>query len=290
MRAVVFFGSRKTRPSPDPWSAWDFFVVVSGYRPYFDALASSGAVHRSPALLALVSRWLPPSQVSLRPLVGGETVRAKCSVISLADFERATSGRRRDHFCAGRLFQPTEVAWTASDADRRAVLAALASAHQATLGWARPWLDASFDALELARRLLEVSLRAEIRPEPSGRAEALIQGQAEYHRAVYGALLEEQAAAGTLRRAGEGRYAAAAPAGTAERLGLRIYFLRSLIRATLRWGKHMLTFEDWLDYIVHKIERHGGQPVELTPRERRWPLVFLWPRLWRFLRAKDHGR
>lgn len=265
-------------------------MIVSGYRAFFDALARAGAVHRSPALLALVSRWLPPSQLSLRPVVAGQAVRAKCSVISLAHFERETSGRRHDHFCAGRLFQPTELAWTASAADRAAVLAALASAHQATLAWARPWLPSSFDALELARRLLDVSLRAEIRPEPSGRAEALIQGQAEYHRAVYGALLEEQAAAGTLRRAGEGRYATAAPAGSAERLALRIYFLRSLVRATLRWGKHMLTFEDWLDYIVHKIERHGGQPMELTARERDWPLVFLWPRLWRFLRTKDQGR
>jgi len=265
-------------------------VIVSGYRAWFDALARAGAVHRSPAFLTLVSGWLPPSQLSLRPVVAGQAVRAKCAVISLAHFERETSGRRHDHFCAGRLFQPTELAWTASAADRAAVLAALGSAHQATLVWSRPWLPASFDALELARRLLDVSLRAEIRPEPPGRAEALIQGQAEYHRAVYGALLAEQAAAGTLKRVGEERYAALTPASGAERLALRLYFLRSLVRATLRWGKHMLTFEDWLDYIVHKIERHGGQPVELSPRERRWPLVFLWPRMWRFLRTKDEGR
>jgi hypothetical protein len=49
----------------------------------------------------------------------------------------------------------------------------------------------------------------------------------------------------------------------------------------------MITFEDWLEYIRRKAERHTGREVVLTERERRMPLVFLWPRLFRYLRDKQ---
>jgi hypothetical protein len=48
-----------------------------------------------------------------------------------------------------------------------------------------------------------------------------------------------------------------------------------------------VTFEGWLDYIARKASRHGGEPIELTERERRWPVVFLWARAFRYLRTKN---
>jgi hypothetical protein len=100
-------------------------------------------------------------------------------------------------------------------------------------------------------------------------------------------LLADLAAAGELRVEAEGTYALARHVGRAERLRKRIYFRWSMVRATVRWFKYVVTFEDWLDYIRHKAERHTGQPIELTRREQRWPLLFLWPRLVRYLRQKD---
>jgi hypothetical protein len=49
----------------------------------------------------------------------------------------------------------------------------------------------------------------------------------------------------------------------------------------------MVTFDGWLEFIVRKARRHTGQDLVLTPRERRMPLVFLWPRLIQYLRRKD---
>jgi hypothetical protein len=49
----------------------------------------------------------------------------------------------------------------------------------------------------------------------------------------------------------------------------------------------VVTFEGWLDYILRKAERHTGQRIALTAPERRLPLVFLWPRVFRYLRQKD---
>ena len=37
--------------------------------------------------------------------------------------------------------------------------------------------------------------------------------------------------------------------------------------------------------LLKKVERRGGLAVEVTDRERRWPLLFLWPKVFRVLRS-----
>jgi hypothetical protein len=288
LRAVVFFGSRKTgAASSDAWSAHDLFVVTREYRTFYERLARAGCLRRSPRLLAALNAWLAPNQVSFRSERQGRTLHAKCAVIAEAAFLRDTSAARHDHFCAGRLFQPAELVFAADSAARASIEAALASAHVVTLDWIRPWLPDVFDVEGYCRTLLRVSLSREIRPEPSGRAEALWAAQQEYLRPVYGRLLAAYAADGRLTSRGADQYALATPVPGAERRRAACYFRRSLLRATARWAKYMLTFDDWLEYIVRKAERHGGRAINLSPRERRWPLVFLWPRLLRYLRDKD---
>ena len=57
--------------------------------------------------------------------------------------------------------------------------------------------------------------------------------------------------------------------------------------AFLRLLKTATTYGDWLDYILWKLERHGGQPIELTDRQRRHPLIFGWPVLFRLIVKKE---
>jgi predicted nucleotidyltransferase len=290
VRGIVFFGSRKTGAAArDAWSAYDLFVITRDYGSFYARLAAAGHLRRSPALVAALNRWLPPNQVSLHVTdPEGTALHAKCAVIAESAFLRDTAvDGRRDHFCAGRLFQPTEIVYSADARTRDALLAALASAHVATLGWIRPWLPERFDAEAYCRTLLSVSLSREIRPEPSGRAEALWVAQEAYLRPVYATLLRTWAAEGQLAAEGQDCFRIAAPVTDAERRGASAYFRRSKRRATLRWAKYVVTFEDWLDYIVKKVERHTGETIALTARERRWPLVFLWPRVFRYLRGKD---
>ena len=289
VRGVVFFGSRKTKPSDDPWSAHDFFVLPRAYGGFYRALGEQRALGRSPGLLAALNRLLPPNQISLRLALGERTLRAKCAVITLEGLLRETSSLRRDHFCAGRLFQPAEAAWVQDEQARDELLLALTSAHRVTYDWARPFLPAEFDAVDYARTLLSLSMSAEIRPEPKGRAEALVDSQRDYYARVYGLLLRELLDRGELHERGASRYALARPAGAGERMRARLFFRWSLVRATARWAKHVLTFDDWLEYILRKARRHTGQDISLSERERRWPLLFLWPRVLRYLRDKDRA-
>ena len=288
VRAVVFFGSRKTKARPDMYSGYDLFVVVSAYTPFYRSLRANGRLRHRPALGAALNAWLPPNQVSLPvTLADGTRVLAKCAVVSEAAMQRGTSLARKDHFMAGRLFQPTELLYAAGPPAENAMFDALVSAHALTYNWVRPWLPARFDVAEYCRTLLRVSYAGEIRPEPEGRAEALWRAQEDYLRPVYSVLLEALQARGDVVAAEGGTYTLARPSRAPARLRSRLYFRWSLVRATARWAKYVVTFEDWLEFMLHKVRRHSGQTIELTERERRMPLIFLWPRVIDYLRHKD---
>jgi len=288
VRSLVFFGSRKTKARPDVYSAYDIFVVVSAYTPFYRSLREHGRLRHRPALGAALNAWLPPNQVSLPVrLADGTRVLAKCAVVSETALQRGTSPSRHDHFMAGRLFQPTELLHSSGPPAEGAVLDALVSAHALTYEWVRPWLPARFDVADYCRTLLRVSYAGEIRPEPEGRAEALWRAQEDYLRPVYSVLLDALQARGDLVTPEAGFYALARPARAFARVRSRLYFQWSLVRATARWAKYVVTFEDWLEFMLHKVRRHSGQTIELTERERRMPLIFLWPRVIDYLRHKD---
>ena len=288
---VIFFGSRRTNAArANAFSAYDLFLVVPSYRAFYRALVRAGLSSKNPFLLALVSTWLPPTQISLRI---GE-VLIKGAVLTRAILRRETSGRRRDHFTIGRLFQPARVLLARTPELRELLLDALVSAHFETWRWSRPWLPPAFDADAYGQRVLEVSMGWEIRPEPPGRAAALWAAQRDLQRPVFDALLEGLEATGELRRLADDAQPEAGPLWAPVRapslrqtLALRVYFSASIARATLRWAKHVVSFEGWLDYIVRKASRHSGQSIELSERERRWPLLFLWGRVFRYLRDKN---
>ncbi|HXK08719.1 MAG TPA: hypothetical protein VMT70_03655 [Vicinamibacteria bacterium] len=285
---LLFFGSRRTGAARGRgFGAHDAFVVVESYRPFYEALRRAGLTGKRPAIVSLVSRWLPPTQYSLR--FGPEGVHIKAAVIRFDTFRRETSARRRDHFCIGRLCQPSRILHARDEDVRRRLLADLVSAHRETWRWARPWLPETFDGEAYGRSALRTSMRWEVRPEPAGRADALWEAQRPEQVPVLEALLGELAAAGEVAPAGDspGWMRPSRPVVAVERLGLELYFRRSLVRATARWLKHTLTFEGWLEYILAKANRHAGEPIALTERERRWPWIFLWARLFRYLRTRD---
>jgi hypothetical protein len=290
LRGLLFFGSRRTRAArADAWSAYDLFVVVSRYGRFYDALRAAGLSRKRSGLLAAVSRVLPPTQLSLR--FAAEGVHVKAAVIDERALVRETSPARHDHFCIGRLFQPARLLYAGDEGAREAALACLVSAVRETWGWARPWLPARFDAAAYGRSALGTSMRFEVRPEPAGRADELWEAQRELQAPVLEALLRELGAAGELRplEGAPGSWSIARAVGSGERLRRELYFRRSLARATARWLKHVVSFEGWLEYIVHKASRHGGEELRLDERERRYPLLLLWGRAFRYLRSARRG-
>lgn len=277
--AIVHYGSRAHGSRPCADSGHDFFLIVDRYWPVYRHLCRSSASF-SPYLATLLAAWLPPNVISLAVGSRGETLadQAKCVIYSTRHFRQALSPHARDHYAQGRLFQHVTLAWTRDDTARRDLVDGLIDCRLQTLRWVRPHLPPVFDVDDYLGTLLEVSFAGEVRPERPSRLTELLDAQLtllrEPYRAVLAALSE-----GGLVTPRETGYAVDSPPTQSEWQDNRRYFRRSKRRLLLRLAKHVLLFDGWLRYLTQKIERRTGVEVRLSERERRWPLLFLWPRV-----------
>jgi hypothetical protein len=277
---ILLYGSQLLGARPGRHSAYDFVVVVDDYPRFYRGLAAAGELHRPVWLMTWLAHVLPPNAIAFVPDDSGEQGLAKCQIVSRSHFERALSAAPPDHFLLGRLVQRVSLVWERSQEDAAWIEARLRSARDGVLVWMLPYLEVPVDAEGLGRRLLEVCYRGELRPEATDRAHRIFEAQADHFRTAFGPVLERGVIDGLLVRSSEhaGRYRPARPAPLGERRRWRFHFARSKTRATLRWFKHMVTFANWLPYIVAKVERHTGRTIRLTTLERKLPLIFLWPR------------
>lgn len=286
--ALVHYGSHSHGAGPEPESARDFFVILDDYGEGYRSLHASIQSRRSPGFAAFLNRVLPPNVLSVSPRQESVLV-AKCAVIRLTDLARACSTHAPDHFVRGRLFQPVRLVWSRDERARDAVRDAILAARTATFAWIRPCLPERFDALEYCRRMLEVSYAAEIRPESGDHVSALLLAQREHLLEMYGPFLESLVTAGVLAH-DQSRFRDLAPPSGFARARSRFWFARSKLRATLRWCKYIALYDDWLDYVIRKLERRSGVSLNLSPLERRWPLIFLWPKALRYLVTRPQRR
>ncbi len=266
-------------------SAYDLMLVCDRPGAFYRAMSKAGFLHRSPAVLSLLDGLLSPTQIRL--VVGAGLVKA--SVLSLSAFRRATSPARKDQFVAGRLFQDVHVVWARGPESAQQVEDAIASARRLTPHWVAPDLPDHFTPADYVRQLFRTSFRFEVRPETAGRADALYAAQAPRLVPMFEGVLRTLAAEGLLQARGGDDFSLPGPPTRGQVLRRRLYLEWSRVRATARWPKHAVTFDGWLDYIIRKAERHSGETIVLTPLERRFPLVLLWPRLFRFL-ARQRGK
>lgn len=285
--ALIHYGSHAQQSAVSPDSARDFFVVLEAYRPAYRSLAATLDTRFHPGTASLLNRVLPPNVLSVRD--PGAAPVAKCAVLSLADLVRGCSARARDQFVRGRLFQQIQLVWVRDAQARDAVTDALVEARRCTFGWVRPFLPPHFDTRAYCLEMLRISYAHEIRPEGHERLAALLEDQSATLLPMYDVLLSDLATRGVLVRAADG-YRDAAPPRAWARARQKLWFKVSKLRATLRWAKYIALYDDWLDYVVRKVERRSGVRMELTSRERRWPLIFLWPRALRFLVTRPQRR
>lgn len=287
--AIIHYGSHAQQSGARPESAHDFFVIVDRYAPAYRSFREATGPGFRASTAIILARILPPNVV--RIVLPNQLLQGKCAVLSLAHLHQLSSPRSPDHFTKGRLFQQVQLIWSRDAESRGAALAALVRIRAGTFAWGRPYLPRNFDVESYFRVLLETSFAAEIRPEANDRVPQLLAAQRDTMLRVYTELLKHLAASRIVAQAGK-VYSQIDPPSAIDRLRIRLYFKLSKARATLRWFKHIALYDNWLEYIVQKIARRAGQTIELTPLERRWPLIFLWPRAVRFLisRPQRQGR
>jgi hypothetical protein len=258
-------------------------VVVENYLLFYESIGSRLPAARHSGIMATLNRTLPPNIIYLND-PGGLRAGAKCFIVSESDLALGLSPDAKDHFFRGRLAQRVHIVHARSEKDRQAMETRIDAARHLTLSWVPLYIDGPFGVLDYCRRMMEISYSAEIRPEARSRVREVTDAQMSFFRLVYGRVLQTGTRDGRLEQEGE-LFRLAKKPGWRERWRAGHFFRRSKTRATLRWFKYMLTFDDWLDYIVRKIERRSGERIELTRAERRFPVILLWPKVFRLMRA-----
>ncbi len=277
--AVVFYGSCLRRQTSE--GVLDFYALVDSYRA---AYASR--------LLATANALLPPNVFYLEARCGNERVRAKVAVVSLTDFARGAAGRSLRSGIWARFCQPALAAHLRDGAARAALIDALVESHLTAVGKATPLLPEGERLAweELWQRVFRETYAGEMRPEAADSIEKLYTADpARYDRAGAAALRELSERAPDAHRAEilEGGFRIERSPGGRSRIGSRLRRLLAKTAYAAQLLKTAFTFGDWLPYALWKLERHTGTHIEPTERQRRHPLIFGWPILWRVLARRD---
>lgn len=223
----------------------DFYVLLRDLSPL-------------PAWQRVAGRLLAPN---VYQLVAG-SARAKVAVMTFNALEKAVSSDVTPYFWA-RFAQPTALVYEASEQVRPRYARAVARAAERLVAAASVDGGSGLPAAEFWEQTFALTYAAELRSERSSRYRALYDANAGYFDALHVAL-------STRPHPPQTRWAIRRLAGK----GLSV----------LRLLKSALTFDDPVDYALWKVERHSGVAVTATERQRRYPLIFAWPLVWRLYR------
>ncbi len=275
VNAILFYGS--CLRSGDLFDGLvDLYLIVDDYTAFYARKTR-----------ALANWLLPPTVFYAEIGVADRIVRAKYAVLSSADLRNGTSRRWFHSYLWGRFTQPTALAWCRDEAARRQIEASLESARRTFLEQVLPRLPAAGRVRDLWQQGLQLSYGAELRAESAGRPAELTAAALDYYAAA------TREAAASLRyplaidgSGADSRYRAEISA-LSRGLSRAAWALRTAqgkLLSVARLLKALLTFEGGLDYIAWKLERHSGQRIEIPPRVRRYPLIFVWGLFWRLYR------
>lgn len=283
LQAVLFYGSclRSTNPTN---GLVDVYALVDDYRRAYPQRH-----------LRVFNRVLPPNVFYMEcPLAApppgdapaeNARLRIKCTVLSLAAFERGT--RHWFHsYLWGRFAQPAQIVRVRDERVRRRVNEALADAVLTFQRRTIPCLASAFTAEALWAEGLRRSYAAELRVEGKDRASRL----------VADGLVDYQARTATsapllgLQAIGNDQYCRVPATTRGARLlaggAWAVRRWQGRILSILRLVKSVGTFKGGVDYVAWKIERHSGVHIEVTPKLRRHPLIYGWGMLFRLLRRE----
>ena len=252
----------------------DFYVLVEDYRTLDSAWQG------------WMCRLLPPNVYHIHhkhddPQTESTELRAKYALLTLSRFRKAMRDDFHSYFWA-RFAQPCEILYVRDDATREVLNAALNTAASTFVKRVLPAMGDSFSSAELWTRGLALTYQCELRTESSNRGESIYEFNPAYYDGVTSAYALNNASlsnAGTVYSNQSSRFS--------RKLSPLTWWLRRVqgkLLSALRLVKAAFTFNEPLEYLLWKIERHSGIYIEPTQRQLKHPLIFAWPLLWKLYR------
>ncbi|MBO1078046.1 hypothetical protein [Roseomonas haemaphysalidis] len=258
--AILFYGSARRTGEAD--GLLDLYVLYDDHRRF----------HRR-WLPSLLNAALPPTVLLRTAEVEGlGAVRAKVAVLSRRQFARRLRPGSWDTTIWARFCQPVTLLHARGEAEAAWVAQSCAQAFATAALWA-VWLGPpGATPAERWQGLFARTYGAELRTERGSRAVTILDAAPDWFDGGLPFALAAQGLPG-----------APPPPGRAERgWRWRRRFGKALNVARL--VKAAFTFEGGADYLAWKIQRHTGQPLPLTPWQRRHPVLAAPLLLWRLRR------
>lgn len=245
----------------------DFYVLVEDYRTLDSAWQG------------WMCRLLPPNVYHIHH----GNMRAKYALLTLNRFCHAMQHDFHSYFWA-RFAQPCEVLYERDEATGTALSNAFKTAQATFVKRVTPSLSDRFSSRELWASGLSHTYRCELRTESSNRAESLYDFDPDYYDGISRSLAGS--GSGLSLSQADGLFDNQS-SKTARKFSSSTWWLRRVqgkLLSMLRLFKAAFTFNEPLEYLLWKVERHTGIYFEPSARQLKHPLIFAWPLLWKLHR------
>jgi hypothetical protein len=254
----------------------DFYVLVEDYHTLDSAWQG------------WMCRLLPPNVYHIHhkaEKTGTQTqeLRAKYALLTLNRFHEAMQKDFHSYFWA-RFAQPCDVLYTRDEATRDTLKDAFSSASSTFISRVSPAMKDNFSSNELWTHGLSLTYQCELRTESSNRGESIYDFDPAYYDGVTRSFAEENNSLSDSD--GEAMYDNKCST-LSRKLSSLSWWVRRVqgkLLSMFRLIKAALTFNQPLEYLLWKIERHTGLYIEPTALQLKHPLIFAWPLLWKLHR------
>jgi hypothetical protein len=262
--AIVMYGSW-LRGKRD--TVLDFYVLLEDYGDFGSLLERTA------------NRALAPNVYNRVITASGQVCSAKFATLTLGHLERAITHDFHSYFWA-RFAQPIEVIYVRDEATRLRVAHACDQAATRMIDETTPMFTGEFSQTELWQRAFSLTYACELRSEDARKSGELADNYSEHLMRMTEKLATR---CGLSVRPG-GRWHCDAPRFTSPVWRWRLRRLVGKGLSVARLFKAAFTFNQPLEYILWKVERHSGVREQPSELQCRFPLLFAWPVLWRIYR------
>ena len=264
-QAIVLYGSW-LRGKRD--TVVDLYVIVDSYK-YLDS-----------PLDKILTNFFSPNVYQQVGENLAKDFRVKFAVINLEQFKKRVANDFHPYFWA-RFAQPTHILYVKNIEVRQALAATFKDATKRMIKESVPMLPKKFTTEMLWETALKLTYSAELRSESDTAPQSIIKTSLPELKS----LTESIASECSLKKTNDvwqndtNRFDYLKKAAIWQ---TRFFIGKGL--SIMRLLKAVFTFENPLDYLVWKIERHTGIKEEPTRLQRKHPLIFSWSLIWRLYR------
>lgn len=265
--AILFYGScMRNREYFD--GLLDLYVIVDSYHAAYKKL-----------LLASINKMLPPNVFNIEIPFADKKIKAKYAVLSTKDFQKASSRKWFHSYIWSRFTQPIKIVYLRDSDSKDKVTNALANASHTFLYHVIPMLPNEFDSETLWNKGFKFTYQSELRAEKVNAVTSLYESNPQYFDLVLKNAINTLPYQVEIKKDASGMHYQTT-IGNAKRLCSSILWkiraFQGKMLSIFRLLKALFTFDQGVEYIVSKLEKHSGQNVELSDKVKRHPLIYGW--------------